>query len=69
MAMITMSSGGRNKPRCRINQSPALVSKPRTRQSIHKARVADTKTIAIAHIAPLSLDKIVGIPFRLFVAL
>src|SRR5262245_5460807 len=64
MAMITMSSGGGSKPRCRISQSRALISKPGTRQAIHKARVADSTTIATAQIATLSLDKIAGFPFR-----
>jgi hypothetical protein len=63
MAMITMSSGGGSKPRCRISQSRALISKPGTRQTIHKARVADSKAITTAQTAPLSLDKIAGFPF------
>src|SRR5215813_7607335 len=64
MAMITMSFGGRSNPRCRINQSREVISRPGTRQTIHKARVADNRTIATAQTAPLSLDKIEGFLFR-----
>jgi hypothetical protein len=69
MAMITMSSGAGSKPRCLINQSRALVSRPGTRQTINKARVADSSAIATAQTAPLSLDKITGFPFRLVVSI
>src|SRR5262249_62015948 len=64
MATITMSSGGRSNPRCRVSQSRALISRPGTRQTIHKARVADSKAITTAQTAPLSLDKIAAFPFR-----
>jgi hypothetical protein len=69
MAMITMSSGGGSKPRCLINQSPALASRAGTRQTINKARIADSSAIATAQITPLSLDKIAGYPFRLVVSI